>query len=101
MKFSWVLLHPRYWPTYIGLAVMRLFAPLPYPVLRVLGVGVGTLVYALPSAFKRVARRNIDLCLTDSPPQERRRILRDHFHSSVSVCSRRRCRGGWAERIRN
>ncbi|HKQ83900.1 MAG TPA: LpxL/LpxP family Kdo(2)-lipid IV(A) lauroyl/palmitoleoyl acyltransferase [Steroidobacteraceae bacterium] len=81
MKFSGDLLHPRYWPTYIGLVVMRLFAPLPYPVLRVLGIGVGTLVHALPSAFKRVAHRNIDLCLPELPPAERRRILREHFHS--------------------
>lgn len=78
MKFSWT---PRYWPTYIALGVMRLFAPLPYPVLRLLGIAMGTLIYVLPSAFKRVARRNIELCLPNTSVQERRRILRGHFQS--------------------
>jgi KDO2-lipid IV(A) lauroyltransferase len=74
-------LHPRYWPTYLGLGVLRLFAPLPYPVLYALGAATGMLLYALPLSLKSVARRNLELCLPDLSADERNRILRAHFRS--------------------
>lgn len=75
------LWHPRYWPTWLGLGVMRLLAPLPYPLQRVLGIALGTFVYWLPSSFKRVARRNVELCLPELSPVEREHIVRAHFRS--------------------
>ena len=75
------LWHPRYWPTWLGLGAMRFFAPLPYPLQRVLGIALGTLVYWLPSPFKRVARRNVELCLPELNATDRNRIVRAHFQS--------------------
>ena len=75
------LIHPRYWPTWIALGVLRAFEPLPYPLLLALGRAIGALLVRLPLSFVRIARRNIALCLPERTEQERERILREHFRS--------------------
>jgi KDO2-lipid IV(A) lauroyltransferase len=71
--------HPRYWPTWLGLGALRLFEPLPHRLLYLLGRGFGLLVYLSPTPFKRIARRNIELCLPELDAAARRRVLREHF----------------------
>ncbi len=71
--------HPRFWPTWLGISVLRLFEPLPHGFLYLLGRGLGLFVYLLPTPFKRIARRNIELCLPELDAVARRRILREHF----------------------
>jgi Kdo2-lipid IVA lauroyltransferase/acyltransferase len=73
------LLHPKYWPTWLGLGILRLFEPLPLRLLYLLGRGVGAFVYLFPSSFKRTARRNIELCLPELDAVTRQRILEEHF----------------------
>jgi Kdo2-lipid IVA lauroyltransferase/acyltransferase len=71
--------HPRYWPTWLGLGFLRLFEPLPHGALYLLGRAVGLLAYLFPTPFKRIARRNIELCLPELGAGERQKILREHF----------------------
>ena len=71
--------HPRYWPTWLGLGALRLFEPLPHRLLYLLGRGFGLLVYLFPTPFKRIARRNIELCLPELGAAARRKVLREHF----------------------
>jgi KDO2-lipid IV(A) lauroyltransferase len=75
------MFHPRYWPTWIALGLLRLFEPLPYPVLLWLGRRIGDLLVVLPLSFVRIARRNLELCLPEKSADERRKILHAHFHS--------------------
>ncbi len=70
---------PKYWPTWLGLAFLRVFEPLPHRLLYLLGRGVGLFLHLFPTPFKRIARRNIELCLPELPEAERARILREHF----------------------
>jgi KDO2-lipid IV(A) lauroyltransferase len=77
----WALLHPRYWPTWIALGVLRLFVPLPYRLLLVLGRMLGSLLVVLPLGFVRIAKRNLELCFPEKSAEERQQILRAHFHS--------------------
>ncbi len=70
---------PRYWPTWLGLAFLRVFEPLPHRLLYLLGRKVGLFLHLFPTPFKRIARRNIELCLPELPEAERARILREHF----------------------
>ena len=72
-------LHPKYWLTWLGLGVLRIFEPLPHRLLYLLGRGFGNLVYLFPTPFKRIARRNIELCLPELDAAIRQRILREHF----------------------
>jgi KDO2-lipid IV(A) lauroyltransferase len=72
-------LHPKYWPTWLGLAVLRVFEPLPHRLLYLLGRALGLLVHLFPTPFKRIARRNIELALPGLDAGQRQRILREHF----------------------
>ncbi|MFL6578607.1 MAG: LpxL/LpxP family Kdo(2)-lipid IV(A) lauroyl/palmitoleoyl acyltransferase [Povalibacter sp.] len=75
------VLHPRYWPTWLALGGLRLFEPLPYPLLIWLGRRLGDLMTLLPLKFVRTARRNLELCFPEKPIAEREAILREHFRS--------------------
>ncbi len=81
MEFRLSLLAPRYWPTAIGLVLLRLFEPLPFPVLVKLGAGLGALIRRLPLSFVHIARRNLELCLPDLEREARERVLAAHFRS--------------------
>jgi KDO2-lipid IV(A) lauroyltransferase len=72
-------LKPRYWPTWIGLGILRVFEPLPHRLLYLLGRGAGLFLHLFPTPFKRIARRNIELCLPELTEAARERILREHF----------------------
>lgn len=75
------LFHPRYWPTWIALGVLRVFEPLPLALLVWLGRRIGGLMARLPLSFVRIARRNLELCLPERSPQEREQLLLEHFRS--------------------
>jgi KDO2-lipid IV(A) lauroyltransferase len=73
--------HPRYWPTWLALGILRAFEPLPFPLLLWLGRRIGGLLVRLPLGFVRIARRNLELCFPELAADERERILREHFRS--------------------
>jgi KDO2-lipid IV(A) lauroyltransferase len=75
------LLLPQYWPTWIGLAILRVLSALPFTVLLKLGKGLGTTLRLLLGSFNRTARRNLELCLPDLAPAEREYLITRHFHS--------------------
>lgn len=75
------LFAPRYWPTWLGLGLLRLFAMLPYEWLVRMGRGLGCLLLHLPIGFIRTARRNMELCLPQRTPAERQELLERHFQS--------------------
>jgi KDO2-lipid IV(A) lauroyltransferase len=72
-------LHPKYWPTWLGLAVLRVFEPLPHRLLYLMGRWLGLFIFLFPTPFKRIARRNIELALPGLDAGQRQRILREHF----------------------
>ncbi len=72
-------LHPKYWPTWLGIGFLRLFEPLHHHLLYLLGRGVGLFVFLFPTSFKRIAARNLELALPELVPEARARILREHF----------------------
>jgi KDO2-lipid IV(A) lauroyltransferase len=76
-----MMFHPRYWPTWLALGLLRVFEPLPFALLVWLGRRIGGLLARLPLGFVRIARRNLELCFPELPLDERERILREHFRS--------------------
>jgi KDO2-lipid IV(A) lauroyltransferase len=73
------LLAPSYWPTWAGLAILRLLVLLPYCVLVPFGAAVGGAIRHLPLRHVRTARRNMQLCLPELSAQEREKLLDQHF----------------------
>lgn len=72
-------LAPRFWPTWLGLALMRVVALLPMPLIALLGGGFGFLVYLLHAPRRRIASRNIELCFPMFGRAARRRRVLRHF----------------------
>ena len=63
----------------LGLALIRLMNLLPLAVLSRLGAALGTLLYALARARRKVVLTNLRLCFPELQDIERRRLARAHF----------------------
>lgn len=75
------LLHPRHWLIWLWLALWRLLLIFPYPVLRLLGRGLGALMYRFSRERRAIAVRNIELCFPERDAAARTRLLKDNFFS--------------------
>lgn len=81
------LLAPRYWPTWIGLGLLRVLAWLPFPAQLRVGAALGWLIRRLPLPWVRIAARNIELCLPGLDAGQREALLRRHCTSlGIAVC---------------
>ena len=76
-----VLGHPRYWPSWAGVAILRALGVLPLPLLWVLGAVIGQLVSFFPSRARRTADVNLALCLPELSTAARRRLRRATFRT--------------------
>ena len=73
--------HPRYWPTWLGLGVLRMVCLLPHRAALAAGRGIGWLAHAVSGSRRAVVRRNIELCFPDLSPAERDAMALDHFRA--------------------
>ncbi len=80
-KFSYSLLHPRYWLTWLGIGLLYLVVLLPYPVLCLIGNGLGRLTSRLMKRRAEITHRNIELCFPDMPVTERNTLVAENFKS--------------------
>ncbi|MEJ0008987.1 MAG: LpxL/LpxP family Kdo(2)-lipid IV(A) lauroyl/palmitoleoyl acyltransferase [Steroidobacteraceae bacterium] len=81
------LFGPRYWPTWLGLGLLRLIQLLPHGVLLWVGRGIGRLVRRLPLHYAQVARCNLQLCLPELSPAAREVVLDKHFEAlGMGLC---------------
>ncbi|POU72376.1 lipid A biosynthesis palmitoleoyl acyltransferase [Leclercia sp. LSNIH6] len=80
-KFTRTLLHPRYWFTWFGLGLLWLLVQLPYPALRCLGAGLGSLSRRFLKRRESIARRNLELCFPALSPAERDHLISENFKS--------------------
>jgi KDO2-lipid IV(A) lauroyltransferase len=81
------LLGPRYWPTWLGLGLLRLIQLLPHGLLLAVGRVIGRLVRRLPLHYAQVARSNLELCLPELSGSQRERVLNEHFEAlGMGLC---------------
>jgi len=73
--------HPRYWPTWTGIALLRCLILLPWSWQLRVGRAVGRLVLPVARRRARIARRNIDLCFPELSDTQRTRMLVENFES--------------------
>ena len=59
--------------------LVRALGLLPFPLLWALGMGLGRLAWVLAGARRRVALRNLEICLPELSPRQRRRVASLHF----------------------
>lgn len=72
---------PRYWPTWLGVALLWCLTRLPYRLQLGAGRALGLLLWLVGGRRKRITQTNIDLCFPDLPPPQRARIARENFAS--------------------
>lgn len=75
------LWHPRYWPTWLAVGLMRILAWLPYAAIVRFGPWLGRAYARLQPRRREIARINIELCFPDKSPAWREQLLRRHFDS--------------------
>lgn len=69
--FQLALLHPRYWLTWFGLALLFLLVQLPYPLLNRLGVWMGRTSMRFLKRRVTITRRNLELCFPEMDEAQR------------------------------
>jgi len=72
---------PRYWPIWLGLAVLRLVCLLPYRSQLATGRALGRVLQAALRRRRRVAEANLQLCFPELGVPERAALCRRHFES--------------------
>lgn len=72
-------LGPRHWPTWAGIGLMALAARLPWPLQRLLGRGIGSLLRVALPGRRAIAERNLELCFPELDAVARKRLLRENF----------------------
>ena len=83
--FTRSLLAPRHWPAWLGVAVIWLIAHLPQSVLPWLGRRLGALVLRIPSARRRIAAANIQLCFPELDATQRSALVEANLRDIGSM----------------
>ncbi len=93
---------PRYWPSWFGIAILRLVEFLPYRAIMFVGRGLGFLARVLVPRYRRIARRNLELCFPQLTPQQRDVLVAQQFTAlGQAVCESAMSWWSSDERIRN
>lgn len=79
-KFS-SLIHPHYWPTWLGLGILYGINKLPFKLQLNIGKYLGRGAFYLLKRFRRIARINIALCFPKLTEQAQKQLLKKHFES--------------------
>ncbi len=82
-RFRARLLRPRYWPTWIALAVYFLFTLLPMRVLDRIGGRLGEYVASKNRKRFKIARTNLSLCFPEKNDQEIESMVLNTFRAQL------------------
>lgn len=74
-------LHPRFWPNWIGLLLMRLSVFLPARLQLLIGKMLGQLIWLFAKDRARIARRNLELCFPELSVSARQKLLQKNLQT--------------------
>ncbi len=72
---------PRFWPTWVGVALLRMIVLLPQPWRMAIGRFLGRRIERIARDRRHVADRNLAICFPELSESERDQLLRRHFES--------------------
>lgn len=75
-------LHPRWWPTWCVIGLIRVMAQLPMRVQWRLGQMIGALAYRTLARRKHITRVNIRLCFPNLSPDAQEALVKKSFYSN-------------------
>jgi KDO2-lipid IV(A) lauroyltransferase len=73
--------HPKFWPMWVSLGLLRTVALFPYPVQISLGTLLGRVLQTLSPSHQRVADINLQLCFPEKSIAERNNIKNASFQN--------------------
>jgi len=73
--------HPRYWPMWVTLGLLRLAALFPYRAQLSMGKMLGKMIQSLNSSSRRVIDINLQLCFPEKSQFERDKIRNGCYHN--------------------
>src|SRR5690554_4798885 len=75
--------HPRYWPIWIGMALLWAIAWLPHRLKLWIGSLAGKLAYYTLSKRRHITEANIRLCFPELNPQQQKALVKKAFRSNA------------------
>ncbi len=72
---------PKYWPTWLGLGLLRLSCLLPFQSQIGLGKWIGRLAHRFSAERRAITRRNIELCFPELSEEQRDELALQHFEA--------------------
>ena len=94
------LIHPRFWPTWLGIGLLRVIAVLPFSTQLFIGRRIGDLMYLLTPGRRQVAHINLKLCFPELDAAEHHSLLRRSFQSTgISLTEIALCWWGSSARL--
>ncbi|MFT7234850.1 MAG: KDO2-lipid IV(A) lauroyltransferase [Methylophagaceae bacterium] len=79
--FQKQFLHPRFWPSWLGLGLMRLSVYLPVRLQMLSGRLIAWLTTPLTSDRRKVSKRNIELCFPEMTEQEQTDLVDENMRT--------------------
>lgn len=76
------LLHPKYWPTWLAIGLLRVIGWLPFSWQLSIGARLGDFAYAFAKSRKHIAKTNIDLCFPALSDADRNQLLKSTFQNN-------------------
>ena len=72
---------PRYWPTWLGIGLLRLCALLPYRPMMAIGRGLGRLAMPFARSRRHIVHTNLQLCFPALDRAAHAALARRHFEA--------------------
>jgi KDO2-lipid IV(A) lauroyltransferase len=82
MSMPTELYHPRYWPTWFGILILRIVAALPFKAKLIAGRALGFLGFHLVKRRRHIVETNIRLCFPDLDEEAQKKLVKDTFASN-------------------
>src|SRR5581483_4034513 len=79
--FKASLLHPKHWPTWLGVGLLRVLCLLPIGAQIAIGEALGALTGKLLKRRRDVVRINLTLCFPEISEAEREKLVDAHFRA--------------------
>jgi KDO2-lipid IV(A) lauroyltransferase len=74
-------LAPRYWPIWLGMAILRVIVLLPHGAGLAIGRAMGRTAHRFSASRRAVVRRNLELCFPELDMGERNALAKRHFEA--------------------
>jgi len=77
--FKKSLLHPRFWPTWLGLGVLFLISLMPQMMRHYMGRKIGKLIYAYNKKRRQIVLINIKIAFPDLNTDSQQQLVKQHL----------------------